>query len=518
MSQPQPFDVSAIVATLRERSRHWIAPTVIFTSLAILYALFVHRPAWEAKLALMIREEAASGVSRDGRPGRFDGLEAMKTAQETVQELASSRAVVAEALKRIGPPSKGGTEDWPSPQDIEDAQSAIKVKPPKGAEFGKTEVFYLLVRNTDRARALALTQAIVDELDARLKLVRDRRAKSLIQELTRAADLVRADRERATQRLTALEQSVGGDLAELRMLTETTGGESNLRSSMTAVKNDLRAAQVAQQNRQQLLEMLRAAELDPTHLLATPNELLVMQPTLQQLKNGLITAQLTTAQLQGTMTDQHPLAQAAAQGEAEIRARIHNEIAAVIRSIEAELKLGEGRIATLEAQLNEIAARMDRLASIRANYANVVSEVRHYDEMLQRAEHDLAAARASLAASHATSLLTRLEEPYTPDHPTGPSKAVIVLAGFAGGLAVGLGWVFLTTPAIAAPRHPVTNLARAEDAVALSRGEMAAGEESASQSAAQAEYQGRLNQHTPHTEGAIRVLSFREALAHLADR
>src|SRR5690606_15049330 len=237
-----------------------------------------------------------------------------------------------------------------------------------------------------------------------------------------------ADRERATQRLTALEQSVGGDLAELRMLTETTGGESNLRSSMTAVKNDLRAAQVAQQNRQQLLEMLRAAELDPTHLLATPNELLVMQPTLQQLKNGLITAQLTTAQLQGTMTDQHPLAQAAAQGEAEIRARIHNEIAAVIRSIEAELKLGEGRIATLEAQLNEIAARMDRLASIRANYANVVSEVRHYDEMLQRAEHDLAAARASLAASHATSLLTRLEEPYTPDHPTGPSKAVIVLA------------------------------------------------------------------------------------------
>ncbi len=520
--QPQPIDAHAIAAILWKRSFHWMAPAILLTILAALYAVFLYRPAWEARLSLMIREEAASGVSRDGRPGRFDGLEAMKTAQETVHELAGSRAVVAAALTKIGPPRDAAkSRAWPTPRDIEKTQDAIRVKPPKGAEFGKTEVFYLMARDVERQRALALTQAIVEELEARLKLVRDQRAQSLVEELSQAVELVRADRERTTLQLTALEQSVGGDLAELRMLTETTGGESNLRSSMTAAKNDLRAAQVAQQNREQLLEMLQAAQRDPAQLLATPNELLTLQPALQQLKNGLITAQLATAQLQGTMTDQHPLARAAVLGEAEIRSRIHHEIASVIRSLEAERSLGEGRIATLESQLNEAAQRMDHLASIRARYANMVSEVRHYDEMLQRAEQDLAAARASVAASHTSSLLTRLEKPYTPDNPSGPSKAMIVLAGCLGGLVAGLGWVFLTvapvgpqTPAVAV----ATLLRGASDPDGARTAPLGRASVRRPAPSGNGDQNTRVSPRDDAHDETIRVLSLKQALTHLSEQ
>jgi uncharacterized protein involved in exopolysaccharide biosynthesis len=449
MSQtPRPTELREIAAALRAHPVHWIAPTAAFTVLALLYVLFFHRPAWEARQSLSIREEAASGFSQSARPGRFEGVDAMKTAQETVLELAHSRAVAAAALAEVGPPRHSRAPSaWPTQRDIEKVQDALQIKAPHGAEFGKTEVFYLLVRDQDRERAIALAGAVADQLENRLQAVRNQKAVSLVEELTRAAELARSDLDAATDRLAELERSVGGDLAELRLLTETVGGESNLRTALTAVKNDIRQARVSQTNRRQLLDMLREAQGDPTQLLATPSELLASQPSLQRLKEGLIEAQLATARLQGAMTAEHPLVQAAVLAEAEIRGRLHREIALAIRGIKAELGLGEGRLTTLDEQMDEAATRMDRLAAIRAHYANAASEVRHCDERFQQAQQDLVAARASLAAAQTASLLTRLEAPYTPNDPCGPRRAMIVLMGLLGGLATGVGIVFLGSPA-----------------------------------------------------------------------
>jgi uncharacterized protein involved in exopolysaccharide biosynthesis len=221
--------------------------------------------------------------------------------------------------------------------------------------------------------------------------------------------------------------------------------------ALTAVKNDVRAARISQTDCRQLLELLRKAQNDPTQLLATPNELLVLQPSLQRLKEGMIEAQLATARLKGTMTAEHPMVRAATLAETEIRERIHGEIALAIRSLEAELDLGQARLATLNEHWVETSGRMQRLAELRADYANAVSQVHHFDEMLKNAQQELASARATAAAAHASSLLTRLEDPYTPNDPCGPRRAIIVLAGLLGGLAAGCGWVFLLTPPVLTP-------------------------------------------------------------------
>jgi uncharacterized protein involved in exopolysaccharide biosynthesis len=402
---------------------------------------------WESRQSLLLRDEAASGLSREGRPGRFEGPDALKTAQETVLELARSRTVVAEALAKIGPPpGYAAPEAWPTQRDIERAQEHIEIKPPRGVEFGKTEVVLLVVGDKDRRRAVALNKALAEGLEDRLQVVRDRRSQSLVEELSRAAELAQTNLDRATERLSRIEAKAGGDLAELRLLTESLGGESNLRMAVTAVKNDLRQAAVERKQSELLLAMLQAAQNDPLQLLAMPNDLLVTQPALQRLKDGLIDAQLARAGLQGTMTELHPLVQSAAMAEAAIRTNIHIEIAAAIRNVEVDLQLSAGRIETLEQQLAEANQRIERLAGMRAFYANMLSQVRRLDESLSKAHQDLVAAQANHVSAHASSLLTQLEEPFTPHDPSGPRRAFLVLGGLLGGLALGCGWILLTAP------------------------------------------------------------------------
>jgi len=59
-------------------------------------------------------------------------------------------------------------------------------------------------------------------------------------ELERTLTVGQQDLEKATARLQALEQRVGTDLGELRILSDGGAGESNLRSSLTQLEAELR--------------------------------------------------------------------------------------------------------------------------------------------------------------------------------------------------------------------------------------------------------------------------------------
>src|SRR5439155_11034527 len=136
---------------------------------------------WEASQALVVRDEAGDRVSR---PGKFALSDEMKTSQETILELDKSRTVLSRALAQVGPPvNHRSTSPWPSEQDLETLQAGVKITPPKGAEFGKTEVFYLKVQGESQARAVALTSAICHQLQAQLSELREAKAKSTTDEL-----------------------------------------------------------------------------------------------------------------------------------------------------------------------------------------------------------------------------------------------------------------------------------------------------------------------------------------------
>ncbi|MCL6504199.1 MAG: hypothetical protein K6T86_16065 [Pirellulales bacterium] len=445
-----PADVARLVMI---HYRRWLIPAACLTALAAVYALLKGNT-WEATQALMVRDEAAGKLAA---PGKFSGLTEMKLTQETILEVLKSRAVLAGALRDVGPPAShqsGGASAtsgraggrWPTVEDVAELAGQIKLVPPKGAEFGTTEILYLHVRDRSRSRALDLARALCRRLQSRLAALRHKKAQSMIAELEQQVRVARADLSQASRELGALESEVGSDLSELRVLHESTSPDSDLRRRLVELENELRQARLAHRNNEELLQLLIEAQQDASKLLATPNRLLESQPALRRLKDGLVDAQLRTASLLGSMSQRHPQVQAALAAEAEVREHLHEELEAAIRGLEVELRLSSDRSNALHAQLEALRSRLNRLAALRTPYANLVAEVRNRVRLLEEAERNLAEARASLAAAHAASQVTQVEDPHLGTQPVGPSRAMIILGGGVAGLVAGLGLLFVTLP------------------------------------------------------------------------
>lgn len=416
-------------------------PVILVTTLALGYAL-VRPTTWEATQALVVRDEAGDRLAR---PGRFTLVDEMKASQETILELAKSRTALVDALKFVGPPADyANPQAWPSEADIEALQGSIKIVPPKGAEFGKTEMFYLKVTSTDRERALKLAQALSHELQERFGELRETKARSTIEELTKATALAQADVNSATGALAKLEQSVGSDLAELRILNDLPSGDSDLRRTAIELDKELRAYRATQTENEESLKLLHEAEHDPTKLLASPGVLLKSQPALGRLRDGLVDAQLRTGQALGTMSDEHPLAKGARAAEQAIRNQLHDEISVAIRGVEADMRVNVDRMKSLEVQSAAIQGRLERLGAVRADYANLAAAAKNRLESLKTVEHDLAEAKASQASSRSSSLISLVGEAETGGRPVGPGRASLVAAGFGGGLMLACGILFLT--------------------------------------------------------------------------
>jgi len=439
---------------------------VAVTLLAAVYAQ-VRATTWEAAQALVVRDEAGDRLAR---PGRFTHTDEMKTSQETILELAKSRSVLLKALIEVGPGEGFSTPaSWPDEKHLESLEANVKIAPPKGAEFGKTEVFYLKVQDEKKQRAISLAQAICRHLQNRFAELRESKARSTTDELTRSISLAREDLASATKTLTAMEQRVGGDLAELRILNESPAGDSDLRRTATELEKELRAYRGAQIEGEEFLKILTEAQEDPSKLLASPSVLLKSQPALGRLKDGLVDAQLRTGQALGTMSEDHPLAKSARAAEQAIRHQLHGEIAVALRGVKADLRVHADHIRTLEEQNAAIRTRFATLAAVRAEYANLVAAAKARAETLKAVEHDLAEARASQAAARAGSQINLIDSPDVGTRPLGPGRTTTVLAGVGGGLLIALAIVLLTvspsklpTPVLGAPAlrigEPATNL------------------------------------------------------------
>ncbi len=447
VTQPATLLPSQWFQLLRANLKLWLLPAVAIAAAVGVYAV-VHPATWEASQALIVRNEA-SGSERS--PGKFVYPDEMKTVQETILEVAKSRGVLAAALREVGPPAAcDNPAAWPTEHDVVNARAAVKLAPPKGAEFGKTEVFYLDAKAESRVRAVALNEAVFQQLRVQFQELRDAKAQSMVDELTKTVHLAKTDLDQATAALAATEHRVGSDLAELRAMLESGASDSALRRSGEEIRSQLRESAAAEKMNRQLLVVLTDAETDPGRLAAMPNRLLDSHPSLRRLKDGLVDAQIRTASLLGTMSAEHPLVRVAKESEEEIALNLHAELAVARRGVEVELRVIAGRCSLLEEQLAKTNDRMKNLTAVRADYANQAAEVKNRAVLLERAEQNLADARAARASAKAASLISRIDAPDAGIYPIGPSRATIALCGILGGLLAGLGLVFLVVPASAA--------------------------------------------------------------------
>ena len=465
VNPPADFALSPLelVQTLRAYVRWWAIPAAACAVLAALYSLVAPRQ-WQATQALIIRPEAAS-VSEE-HIGKFSDLSEMKTLQETILELAKSQSVVQATLAEVGPPRKfRRSAPWPTPLDVEDFRDCLDMRPPGGAEFGKTEVFYLSVRHRDRERASALVAALCGQLEHRMQQLRDQRAQSMIAELQRTVAMADTDLAAQTARLTAFETKIGPDLAELRNLNAEIGGQGEVSQELQAIEAERRANESHHRENVRLLALLTAAQNDPQQLLATPSSLLQSQHAVSQLKNALVNAQVNTANLLGSLTEKHPFVVNAHDAEDLIRQQLYGELAVAIRGLEVDIELGSDREQALAAKWSAARDRLARLAEARAEYANLASSVTNHTRLVEAAGKNLADARARQAGARSASVISRIDGVEAGIRPIGPGRKTITAAGGVGGLLLGFGLVFLfatpvsinRTTSVEAREHSATN-------------------------------------------------------------
>ncbi len=433
-----------VLRLLRKYHKRCLVPALIVAALGCLYAA-LKGDTWEASQAMTLRDEVVGG---DAEPGKFQLEDEMKAAQETVMELSHSRPVLAAALDDVGPPAtRQSQSEWPSDREIQDLREALKLAPPKGADFGKTEVFYLKVRDRERPRSIELAERICTRLEESLGQLRGSRAASMIAELTETVALSEAALSTSNQRLSELETRIGSNLVELRMLEQSPAGVSDLNRELTESENEVRQARTRQSVHRSILQLLQRAQRDPDVLVSAPTTLFELQPNLKRLADGLVDTQLKTAALAGSMTDRHPQVIASRQAEQAIRQRIHNELGLAMHAFEAEDELASGRVSYLEGQLGKMRGRMSELAGLRVEYASLIRDVDHRRTLLETARRDLAKVEASQAVAQKCSLINRIGTPDTGAKPVGPGRTLIALAGIAAGMMIGLGILFVTVPA-----------------------------------------------------------------------
>ena len=228
LAQPTAPSPTHLFQLLRVHVKRWLLPAVAIAAVVGVYAV-VRQATWEASQALMVRNDASNA---EKSPGKFSDPEEMKTVQETILEVAKSRSVLEAALRAIGPPADyKEPAAWPTERDVVEARKNVKLAPPKGAEFGKTEVFYLNIRAEDRERSIALNEAIFKQLQTHFQELRDAKAQSMVEELTKTVALAKTDLDWATAKVEATEKRVGSDLAELRSMQDMAASDSALRRS-----------------------------------------------------------------------------------------------------------------------------------------------------------------------------------------------------------------------------------------------------------------------------------------------
>ncbi len=434
----QPGDY---VRLLRTHMRWWSIPAALFAFVAGAYSIIAPCE-WKATQALIVRPEVAS-ISEE-RLGKFSDLSEMKTSQETILELAKSQVVIQATLREVGPPSDyRHMADWPTALDVEAFRDCVDMRPPGGAEFGKTEVFYLTVSNSNRGRASALIVALCNQLEHRMQELRDSSAKGMMAELQRTVAMANGDLSSQIIKLSAFEAKIGADLAELRNLNADTGSQGEVSLELQAIEGERRANEARQSESERLLKLLVAAQNDPHQLLATPNSLLASQPSVSQLKNALVNAQLHTADVLGTRSENHPFAIAARESEKLIRGQLNKEVSVAIRGLHVEMELCVDREKSLASKIDAARERMSRLAASRAEYANLVSSVQNHTRLVEAARKNMADARARQAGAHCGSVISRIDGVEAGIRPAGPSRRTVVAAGGVGGLLLGFGLVFL---------------------------------------------------------------------------
>ena len=455
--------VDHVLAMLYRYRAVWIAPAVLGMLLSAFYVIFLRAETWSAKQSLIVRDDL---LGQSFKPGRFDSLDSMKSAQETILEIARKPQVIRNALEQLGPKSKGmfglGARGWPSEEVIEDVQGAISFSAPNGAEFGKTEVIVLTTKSSTRERSRQFIELLLNEIIAKVDDVRTLRLQSMETELNQVHQAALVAMNESQAKLEEMDRELGTDFGALSSLNDSMSSDNTIKLDMSQIHVEKRDTESSLETQRSLLRELVAARENPEQILSISGDLVKYQPALDGLKKELIKTQRDLAKMEGQYT---PLHARVAHAKNEINAmkqQLYLELDASIVGMENQVSTTQQRLDRLRLELSGLDVRLLSLGAKRAGGLTQLTELKNRTKIANSAESDLAEIRG-LAQSKNAALLTRVDEPQVSTRPDGLGKKAMILAATLGGLLLGLGVVLMIAPPMPSANGASTGGAASND-------------------------------------------------------
>ena len=420
----------------------WMVPTLICTLLAIIYVLFAPK-SYSSRQTLVVRDNL---VGTFYKPGRFESIDSMKSAQETILEISRRPQVIRSALKKLGPPAGVTESNWPSDETIEDLQGKIRISAPNGAEFGKTEAIVLTVESSSRQRSKEFIAVLLDEIEASLRDFRSKQFASMQKELAEAAVVAKESYEQSATELRKIEAWAGPDLSTLISMNDSQAGTNSLQSELATLTVEQRTAWTDVETVKKQIHILRDVNRNPEALLQVPTELLQLQPTLDSLASGLNTALLKYSTSIGKYQSQHHQVREDLRALEDVKQRINEKLAGTLVSLQDQLDLRQAEYDQKTMLINQKRQRLSELSEKRVTYLTLLGEVEKKTEVNGNAQANLSEIQSLGTAANEVDLITRIDEPQVDLDPIGPSNKMIVLGGIITGLFIGFGLVMFVAP------------------------------------------------------------------------
>ncbi len=427
----------------------WLAPMILGLVLSGVYNKLLATKTYTARQSLILRDDLLGDAYK---PSRFESEESLKSAQETVLEIARKPQVVKAVLQQLGPASSFSfSSNYPSAEAIEDVQGNIMLSAPNGAEFGKTEAIVLSVKTATAERSRKFVNLLLDEIDSKLNEVRLLRLNSMRSELEQAGVNALKSLNDSSQRLQELEKSFGVEITTIRGLNDpqASGGFD---SKLNQIRLEQRQAEAQLSSAIQQRELLQQAQLNGGVEFVTSNELLQLQPALQGIMTNLSTAMAQLAIDEGRYTSLHPQLQRSQRAVKKQKQQLFDSIGTTVKGLDSQIENLRSLKQRLSNSIVQLESRLESLAEQRVPYATLEEEVKKKTEVYNEVQGQLAQVQSYAGSTDNIAMLTRVDDPQVSSRPDQIGAFSAGLVGAAIGLMLGLGLVALIAPPFVDPR------------------------------------------------------------------
>ena len=446
--------INYLISTVRNHAMLLIVPAVIGLVLATFYAFFVMPEMWTARQSFLIRDDLSGTAFK---PGRFDSEEARKSAQETILEVARRPLVVRTVLEKLGSESMLAGGNWVTDEVIEDAQKAIDISAPNGAEFGKTDAIVLTAKSSTRQRTRKFIELLSEEIITQTNRIRSLRFESMESESYQAYQAAVKARDDAIDRLNELDQRLGSDFGFLT-LRGNQPGQPTQPSGVEAIQSEILRKQDELEQAEIVFAALLKAFENPKQASQLPSEVAAAQPKIENTMAKLLDLQEELHLAKGLYSNRHPRVRSLEKAIEFSQQQLYNSLTGEMAGVQAGIQLKKRQLAGLEDRIEKLKARLIRLSKARSEHLALTTQTQQLGEAATRAKTAWTEIESRTKTARTVGLLTPTDVAQVSTRPDGVGKRAVAVAGLLGGLMTGIGLMFILAPPM---DDPTSNLATA---------------------------------------------------------